>query len=1322
MFKKSAMQCDRFYSTSTTKLRHPYYILHSSIHLAAMRSLRLLSHYATTFAPDASSEQLLVKITHDPETGDIYLAYADPKLVRLVKLNVNQKLITEIVSFPVNIEHTPGVPAIVGIRFLLDAQAVCLVLGNGDIVLVRKELPDYAEKFEIVGSVDAGIRAMSWSPDEETVVMVTGTETVLEMTKEFDVITEFPVNVEEIGEDVSVNVGWGRKETQFHGSEGKQAAQKKVDMQSLNFSEDDDQLARVSWRGDGSLFACSAVDPAKGRRIIRVYNREGILQNTSEPVDKLEHVLDWRPSGNLIAASQRLAHRHDIVFFEKNGLRHGEFTLREPRLHKVIDILWNADSTVLAVWIARQDETGAFRNSVQLWTMNNYHWYIKQEIDTAAHEMGDVVGFQWDLEKPLRAHVATRSGWYQTYDYCWDTFISSFISEENAAYAAVVDGASVLLTPFRFSNVPPPMSSTSVSVPSGCVVDVAFGPTHGGNDCVALASDGYVSFFESTKVKLPFSAPMCLGTIKLPHWPNHGAPRHVAWIDASTLLYVCHQDATSGDAVIRLNLQLDGTKIVGSSHVVSKPLFECLVRLYANPTHGDVLVETTEGHVLEVHSFDDEIIVTPTLTLPEMCPWIETTRVGPNRDSRETVIIGLNERNKLYANTGLVASDCTSFFVHHNYLVFTTSNHTARFLPLNASLADFKVVDNTALPYDEAMRRVERGSKVVLAVHYATNLILQMPRGNLETIYPRALVLSSIRDAIDRYDYRIAFIYCRKHRVDFNILFDHAPSSFLDNIDSFVRQLQDVDFLNLFLSSLRNEDVTITMYPFGAKSSTAKSHGLQSKVNTICDAIRAVLQKLDVKYYIQSILSTYALKFTIFLCDADRLYNIALGMYDFNLVLMVAQQSQKDPREYLPFLQELQNLETFYQRFKIDDHLQRFEKALLNLSLAGDQYFDQTIKYMQKHHLYQTALRAYGGKLDRTKIILGHYGDHLMEKSSYSEAGIVYAMASDHQKALDAYRLAGEWRMVFALATQLQYSAGNITALAEELIGFLQDKRLYQDASVVAVDYAKDVESAVDSLVKGYFWTEAVRLLIIHYKCHTYLYNFGETFVQSNLHGRGDLIQTNVIPGLIDGFNQITEDISEMSDQFIKQTERLREIRTKKPETSKESGPIDDSLDNIDMFSDTTSMASQFTRYTQTTSRVSTMSTKSGSKTRRREERKRARGKKGSVFEEEYLVNSLKRLIQRANNIQSDVGNLLRALVTYGIIDKARTIQASFDDLLAKLRASIDEIFVPLQLALNEPNPDLDDTLAHVAPSAPTEKPVISDVEWKLPVLELWTF
>jgi hypothetical protein len=40
------------------------------------------------------------------------------------------------------------------------------------------------------------------------------------------------------------------------------------------------------------------------------------------------------------------------------------------------------------------------------------------------------------------------------------------------------------------------------------------------------------------------------------------------------------------------------------------------------------------------------------------------------------------------------------------------------------------------------------------------------------------------------------------------------------------------------------------------------------------------------------------------------------------------------------------------------------------------------------------------------------------------------------------------------------------------------------------------------------------------------------------------------------------------------------------------------------------------------------------SKTRRREERKKARGKKGTIYEEEYLVGSLKRLYERASGMQ----------------------------------------------------------------------------------------
>jgi hypothetical protein len=58
-------------------------------------------------------------------------------------------------------------------------------------------------------------------------------------------------------------------------------------------------------------------------------------------------------------------------------------------------------------------------------------------------------------------------------------------------------------------------------------------------------------------------------------------------------------------------------------------------------------------------------------------------------------------------------------------------------------------------------------------------------------------------------------------------------------------------------------------------------------------------------------------------------------MYDFEMTLLVSQQSHKDPREYIPFLMELQKLPLFYQRFKIDDYLKRYKKAMTNLCQAG---------------------------------------------------------------------------------------------------------------------------------------------------------------------------------------------------------------------------------------------------------------------------------------------------------------------------------------------------------------------------------------------------
>lgn len=78
-----------------------------------------------------------------------------------------------------------------------------------------------------------------------------------------------------------------------------------------------------------------------------------------------------------------------------------------------------------------------------------------------------------------------------------------------------------------------------------------------------------------------------------------------------------------------------------------------------------------------------------------------------------------------------------------------------------------------------------------------------MPRGNLETIFPRAMVLAGVKVAVEERNYRAAFLICRKHRVDLNILHDLNSQKFLEDVGLYIDQLKSVEFIDLLLSNLK---------------------------------------------------------------------------------------------------------------------------------------------------------------------------------------------------------------------------------------------------------------------------------------------------------------------------------------------------------------------------------------------------------------------------------------------------------------------------------------------------------------------------------------
>jgi elongator complex protein 1 len=104
---------------------------------------------------------------------------------------------------------------------------------------------------------------------------------------------------------------------------------------------------------------------------------------------------------------------------------------------------------------------------------------------------------------------------------------------------------------------------------------------------------------------------------------------------------------------------------------------------------------------------------------------------------------------------------------------------------------------------DERCRSIERGARIVTVMPTTYSVVLQMPRGNLETIYPRALVIAAIRRSIEAEQYNEAFLACRNQRVDMNILHDHDPDRFLAKVGVIISQIKRIEHIDLLLSQLR---------------------------------------------------------------------------------------------------------------------------------------------------------------------------------------------------------------------------------------------------------------------------------------------------------------------------------------------------------------------------------------------------------------------------------------------------------------------------------------------------------------------------------------
>ncbi|KAL3765880.1 hypothetical protein ACHAW5_002113 [Stephanodiscus triporus] len=632
---------------------------------------------------------------------------------------------------------------------------------------------------------------------------------------------------------------------------------------------------------------------------------------------------------------------------------------------------------------------------------------------------------------------------------------------------------------------------------------------------------------------------------------------------------------------------------------------------------GSALLELIDGSLLE---YSQGGILEPCGAGPllEPCPWIagiydaHSNRASSASSSSDKdplliydetskhLVIGLSSRYRLYSGERLLSNASSSFVIslQHKFLTHVTigSQPQLKFLPL-ATLRDFDPLqgsdDQNAMLDGYEPRSAERGARLVAFFPTLPTVVLQMPRGNLEITTPRACLLPYIMIRIIRGDFLTALDIMRRQRVDLNLIVDMNPCSFLEKggAEQFVGQIEKIDAINLFLSSLIDVDTTLWKYPIPSwindemdLSVTPRQH-TEGKVNAVCQKMRKVLLNAEkdgatstgkiVKegHFLLPILSTFAketppkleealslikshassdsktqkvykskkfdeaIAYLAFLADYELIFNTAIGMYDFDLAKAVARHSQMDPKVYLPLLKHWRELPKAIARYEVDVKLKRYESALRHLVASseveeetpGESYFADCLKFIEEHNLYRLGLELFRKEANMHRSIMISLGEHLLLDKKPREALTIFLAANP--RYLDGAKRASlacdDWRTFFACCAE-----------SEEAIGIKQ-------ATAVAESLSSKVGNMLDQ--RGNYACAATILLeytddvsyAIDMLISAHLWSEGRRVAL--LRKRLDLVR-KVVDGSYSYARICIADLAERASTFVRANERYYEV------------------------------------------------------------------------------------------------------------------------------------------------------------------------------------
>lgn len=710
-----------------------------------------------------------------------------------------------------------------------------------------------------------------------------------------------------------------------------------------------------------------------------------------------------------------------------------------------------------------------------------------------------------------------------------------------------------------------------------------------------------------------------------------------------------------------------------------------------------------------------------------------------NKNFTENIIY-LAKNNKLYIDDILIANDISSFEIYENFLLIIQNSNspysTLHFINLaNFSLIEFKyplVPDfHSKSIY---IRTIERGSLLVGVTK--STIILQAPRGNLETFSPRVLVLNNIKNLIKNKNYSEAFEQVRKHKINMNFLYDIDPESLLVNIKSFIDQIRKPDFLNLFINSLVNELSDEALQIGGIaisekgnlvdlKTEEFKRRFIHNKINNICNQMLICLfdnniGRYNIKYitstlqilckknppeYLKAltivkdsdpIQSEIGLEYLCWIVNSTVLYNFALQTYDFELIIMVAKKTQKDPKDFLPYLEKLKSMDSYLMKYTINYDLKEYNRAVIELSKGGEIYINKVIETIKKHDLIEVIKDLYIDFPILRKNIFSFLSENLIKKNKFHEGSYAALKAGNNKLALYCFYKNGCIKQALNILT---YEKETLNIEENKIIinenEFLSLNNFLFDILNISFAYKKDfeIEQLMNLIISTYDkgntfpylnlnYEEELNLkqkiiirileIFINLKKWTKAYYLCNLFERIKINSDFNLINEMKMKILFE-VDLIKNDILLDEKEYDDKYNRLLIIQSEKkqnPNLLEDYNKYNKDINLEDNFSETGSIISEGASHDSHKSNKSKKSNISKLTKKAQNKLSKRNIKKGSPLEEDYIIIILQEINDKylSLNKEDDINDICYSLILLDFIEFSNEIKNSYESLKIKIK------------------------------------------------------